>query len=305
MGLALVVSACGSSAEGMPAPTLSQSEITQRVDQADAFAQKLTAWPDIDAFVAEYTDDYAFADPTWSDYRRGAENVIAMLRQWAAVTDYHIEITGTYVSGTGAAFAQTWPGLQPPMSLPDNPPVASGLSVYVYADGKVQGEDLWYRASDDVAYGIGCFGVDGCPALQEIVDGYVAAWSSGDATAIAALYGDDATLTDEILGLEASGADAIGALAEKRFGPAPVTIEVLDVYAWTDGLSTPTDAHPERGALIGVALHYRVTLDGSADARDVLVTLELGVRNPTGFDADPAGLIHRENVYYSPDSLKG
>ena len=302
--LLLIVAGCGGGSTGMPTPTVSTGEIERLADAADTFAREhLEAWPDVDAVVAdEYADGYRFADPTWSDYRAGSDNVIAMLRMWESITDYRTEVTGQYVSTTGMAFEQSWPGLQPPLPLPANPPVASGLTVLEFDAGALKREDLWYRAEDDVAYGIGCFAVDDCPAFEDIVDRYVAAWAAGDSGSIAALYAEDATFTDTLLGLEASDARAIGGLADRRFGSSVVTIEVLDLYAWTDGITAPTEGNPDAGRLIGIAIHYRATVDGEPGAQEAITTLELGIRT-NRFDADPEGLIHREVVYHQPDVL--
>lgn len=306
LGLLASLSACsGASTTGLPAPVLPQSEIEQLAGEATAFVEQHTeAWPDVDAFVADYTEDYTYADPTWSDFRVGSGNVIAMLRQWESMTDYHIDVTAEYVSVDGAAFEETWPGLQPPMPLPPDPPVASGLNVRTFENGEVQSEDLWYRAEDNVAYGIGCFAVDDCPALQDTVDRYTTAWLGSDPEAIAALYSEDATFTDSMLGLTASGSSAIGALADERFGSADgLNIEVLDLYAWTDGTSPPSESNPEAGHLVGIAIHYRATLNGTTGTQEAITTLELGVKTENGIEADPEGLIQHEEVYHSPDSL--
>ena len=305
-GLLALLGACnGGDTTGLPAPVLPQSEIEQLAEEATAFAeQHIEAWPDVDAFVAEFTDDYTFADPTWSDFRVGDDNVIAMLRRWESMTDYHIDVTAEYVSVDGAAFEETWPGLQPPMPLPPHPPVASGLNVRTFEDGEAQREDIWYRTEDNVAYGIGCFAVDNCPALQDTVDRYTTAWVGNDSEALAALYSQDATFTDSMLGLDASGSTAIGELADKRFGsPNGPSIEVLDLYAWTDGPSPPTDNNPGAGRLVGIAIHYRATLNGTTETQEAVTTLELGIKTKDGIEADAQGLIHHEEVYHSPESL--
>jgi ketosteroid isomerase-like protein len=290
---------------GPPTPALSSAEIDRLAEEAATFAREhLEAWPDVDAFIADYTDDYTFAAPTWSDYRVGGENVIGMLRLWESMTDYQIDVTAEYVSANGAAFEETWPGLQPPMALPPDPPVPSGLAVYLFEGAKISREDLWYRAEDNVAYGIGCFAVDECPALDDTVGRYITAWSGGDPEEIAALYSEEATFADSILGLYGSGSDAIGELAEQRFGSdSGPTVEVLDLYVWTDGELPPTDRNPEAGRLIGIAIHYRATVNGTT--QEAIATLELGVKTETGFEADAQGLIHREDIYHSLGTLSG
>lgn len=304
--LSLTLIGCeGGDTTGLPKPVLSESEINQLADEATTFAeQHIEAWPDLNAFVVGYTDDYTFADPTWSDYEVGSDNVISMLRMWAAMTDYTVDVTSEYVSTDGAAFEETWPGLQPPMPLPPEPPVASGLTVYTFDSGEVHSQDLWYRAEDNVAYGIGCFAVDGCPALTEKVDRYVAAWKGHDPAVISALYREDASFVDSMLGLEASGNDVIGELANQRFGSAKkLSINVLDLYVWTAGTSAPSEINPDAGRLIGIAIHYRAKVEGSSEEQEAVATLELGVKTDTGIEVDPKGLIYRERVYHSPNTL--
>ena len=305
--LALAACGAGGSRAGMPTAVLSADEIEQLESEAAAFAeQHLAAWPDVDAYIADLAEDVGFADPTWGDLSSGRQGLVATLREWEAWTDYTIDVGAMYLSADGVAYEESWPGLQPPMPLPPDPPVASGLEVYRFGNGETVSIDLWYLAEDNVAYGIGCFAVDGCPAFQDTVERYIAAWSSRGPDAIAALYSDDALFVDSLLGLEAKGADDIGDLAEERFGSAGnLTIEVLGLYAWTDGRIPPSDAAPDRGQIIGVAIHYRTSLDtnGITEIQEGVTTLELGSRDETSFEADPEGLIHHEDVYHEPTSL--
>ena len=123
---------------------------------------------------------------------------------------------------------------------------------------------------------------------------------------MAALYSDNADFTDSLLGLEAAGADAIGDLAAVRFGSAgDLNIEVLGLYAWTDGRYPPTETNPEQGRLVGVAIHYRASVEGNdgAGVQEAITTLHLGTLLEDSFDADPQGLIHREDVLHEPASL--
>ncbi len=306
--LALV--ACGGGAAepvGMPSPVLPGAEVEILEHDATEFAARhIEAWPDVDTYIDDLAEDASFADPTWGDQISGRDTIATMWRRWESVTDYEIDVTATYLSATGAAFEETWPGLQPPMALPPDPPVASGLTVYTFDDGKIAHSDLWYRAADNEAYGIGCFADGGCSRFREAVDRYVSAWGSRDPDVVAELYSDDAVFVDSLLGLEAEGAGDIGDLATVRFGNiGEISIEALDLYAWTDGQLPPTENAPDRGGLIGVAIHYLVTArDGGATERqEGVTTLVLGTRAATGIDADPQGLIHREDVYHAPQSV--
>jgi ketosteroid isomerase-like protein len=292
---------------------MSEAKIQRLWDEAAEFADRsITAWPDVDAFVADYAEDITGADPTHSDYCcKGKDATVTYWRRWASMSDYTIEVTGMYVSADGAAYEEAWPGLWPSdygwsVPGPRDPAGPRALDVYRFRDGEVVWAEVWYPPDDNELFGFGCFAVDGCPALQQTVDHYLAAWTSHDRDAIAALYSDDADFTDSLLGLEAEGADAIGDLADVRFGSAGnLTIEVLGLYAWTNGRFPATEASPERGRLVGVAIHYRAGIDGNnaAGVQDAVTTLHLGTLLEASFDPDPQGLIHSEVVYHEPASL--
>ncbi|MDH3260776.1 MAG: nuclear transport factor 2 family protein [Acidimicrobiia bacterium] len=310
-----LMSACSSSgsASSMPKPILSETEVQQLRDEAGAFADRsITAWPDIDAFVADYAEDIRGADPTHSDYCcKGKDATVAYWRRWAAMSDYTINVTGMYLSADGAAYEEAWPGLWPSdygfsVPGPRDPEGSHALDIHRFRDGQVTWGEVWYPPDENERFGFGCFAIDGCPSMQETVDRYITAWSLRASNAVAALYSRDAVFTDSLLGLEATGADEIGDLAAGRFGSAAdLSIEVLGLYAWTDGHSPPTEAAPDRGRLVGVAIHYRAEVDdnGVAGVQEAITTLHLGTLHETSFDADPQGLIHIENVYHEPATL--
>jgi hypothetical protein len=297
----------------MPAPVMSEAEIQQLVDEAAAFAdQSITAWPIVDAFVADYAEGIRGADPTHNDYCcKGRAATVDYWRQWAATSNYTIKVTGMYLSADGAAYEEAWPGLWPSdyavsVSGPRDPEGSHALDIYRFRDGDVIWSEVWYPPDENERFGFGCFAVDGCPAMKETVARYVAAWSSRDANAVAALYSHEAVFTDSLLGLEATGADEIGDLAARRFGSAgDLSIEVLGLYAWTDGHFPPTKATSDRGRLVGVAIHYRAETDddGIATVQEAITTLHLGTLHEASIDADPQGLIHHEEVYHEPATL--
>lgn len=305
--VAMALGACATEPTGMPAPVVSETEIEELESAAAAFGiEHFAAWPDVSAYVADFAEDVHYFDPTWGDQISGRDKVTALLTMWEDFTNYTIDAHGMYISTDGAAYEMSWPNLQPPIPLPPDPPLASGMEIYRFHDGEVVAEEMWFRSSDNEFYGIACYAVDGCPAVDETVDRYLAAWTAHDPDAIAALYSDDATFTDSLLGLEAEGGAAIGALADQRFGSSEdLAIEVLDLYVWTDGYAPPTEASPDMGKLIGVALHYRaeVDSDGTAEVHEGLTTLELATRDEENLEADPQGLIHREEVYHDATTL--
>ena len=164
----------------MPTPVMSEAEIQQLWDEATAFAdQSITAWPDVDAFTANDADDIRGADPTASDYCcNGKDASYSYWQQWAEISDYTINVEGVYLSANGAAYEETWPGFWPTdfgVSVPGprDPAGPSALDVYRFRDGQVVWAEIWYLPDDNELFGLGCFAVDGCPALQDTVDQYV------------------------------------------------------------------------------------------------------------------------------------
>lgn len=313
----MLVAACGGSngEELLPPPVVSTEEIERLSTEADAFAERYMAvWPDVDAYSAVYADDIVGADPSGRDSDGGKQAWLAMWKMWEPLTDYTIEVTDTFISANGAAYSEFWRGLWPTdvgvLVAGPREPGMSYFETFIFEDGLVIETDVWWYPKDNERGGFGCFANDGCPELQEMVDRYLAAWSKRDADAIAALYADEARFTDSLLGFEATGSEAIGDLGDDRFGSAEdLSIEVLDLFSWTDGYGQPRDGDPHHGNLLGVTIHYRATVSdgGVAQTQEAVTTLQLGHRYVrdlyTYVDLDPAGLIHREVIYHKPSSL--
>jgi hypothetical protein len=66
--------------------------------------------------------------------------------------------------------------------------------------------EVCYSPDDNELFGFGCFAVDGLPRLAETVDRYLTARSSSDPDTVAALYSEEASFTDGLADLEATGA---------------------------------------------------------------------------------------------------
>ena len=108
-----------------------------------------------------------------------------------------------------------------------------------------------------------------------------------------------------MLGLQAQGPAAIAELGEERFWSASdITLEIIDLYAQTNGYPPPTEHQPELGAITAVGIHYRCNLMGEDKPATVegLTTFDLGTLQGTVV-LDPDGLITREEVFYDADSL--
>ena len=317
LSVLLLIAGCrGSEGNGLlPAPAVSAPEIERLSAEADAFAERhMGAWPDVEAYSAVYAEDVTGADPSGRDSDGGKQAWLAMWRAWERLTDYTIEVTDTFISTDGAAYKEFWRGLWPTdVGYPVAGPRNAGMSyfeTFAFEEGLVVESDVWWYPKDNERVGFGCFAVDGCPVLHGTVDRYIAAWTSRDAGAIAALYSDEAHFTDSLLGLEAAGPESIGNLALSRFGSTgSIEIDVLDVFSWTDGYGQPSESDPTHGSLIGVAIHYRATVGNGRveQVQEAVATLELCHRYVSNLytytDPDPAGLIHREVVYQEPSSL--
>lgn len=145
--------------------------------------------------------------------------------------------------------------------------------------------DHWFSAPMLEMGSSGCFapGRGGSEQLQEIVDRYQKAWSSGDKAQIAALYRQDASFSDTMLGLQAQGPAAIAELSDKRFGSASkITFKLIDLYALTNGPDPPTEQLPDQGAIVGLGIHYRRTLAVEGTPKTVEGTHHLRTRHLDG-----------------------
>jgi len=154
---------------------------------------------------------------------------------------------------------------------------------------------------------LGCFRDQGCSdQYQQLVNGYISAWSSGDAAQIAALYRDDAVFTDSMLGLSAEGAQEIGQLGQSRFSPgADIRIDVLDRFVQTNGYGQPYSKHPFVGAIIAAPFQCRVTMtvNGQPTSLESFTFLRYASWTPAGLDTDPDGRIIEERVFHDAASL--
>jgi hypothetical protein len=112
-------------------------------------------------------------------------------------------------------------------------------------------------------------------------------------------------ITADSLAVEGIRDERFGKLAGRFGSAANLSIEVLGLYAWTEGNVPPTETDPDRGRLVGVAIHYRAEADdnGVAGVQVAITTLHLGTLHEASFDADPQGLIHYEEMYHEPTGV--
>lgn len=305
----LASAACTSddSRTAMPSSVLSASQIEQRLTEATDFSDSYHAsWPDIGAALDRMVEDVVFYDPADGDFTiEGKASVVPAVRGFANFfSDTEWPVERTFLSADGAAYRVPvaeglWPyWLTEP---PDHAPVVE-LDEFRFDNGDVTHLTIWFDTDTLEMLEFGCFAIDGCPELQRHVDWYLDAWSSGDVEQIAALYAENATFTDSLLGIDATGPDEISLLSEARFGSGERNFEVVDVYAQTSGPEPATEDEEYNGPVIAVGIHYRVSVDGRT-GYESLTTFELGTRQVRGFDLHPQGLITREEVFYDPDTL--
>lgn len=292
-----------------PTAVLAVEEIQQLQENATEVADSYWgSWPDSDVHE-RVADDVVFWDPADGDFTMEGKAAIApMLRNWVAyfaAADPSVE--GIMLSADAAAYRYAAPSVMwPPWSAepPDHPPVVF-WDVIGLEDTTITRYEVWLEDDSLEMLEYGCFATDGCPKAQEIIDRYLGAWTSGESGQIAALYADDAVLTDSLLGIDVVGSDAISSLADERFGSNPdITLEVLAVYAQTNGHYAPTEELPEQGDVIGVALHHRVLARDTADViLESISAFELGYRHSDSFEPHPDGLITREEVFHDSATL--
>jgi hypothetical protein len=274
------------------------------IEFSDAYHR---SWPDIDLALERFTNNAVFYDPADGDFIIEGKAVVPMLRGVAAyMAGVEPVMEEVFVSADGASFRALYGhGYWPPWSVEpaDHPPVV-GLDVFHFEGDAVTGLDIWFEDGTLGMLGFGCFAANGCPQLATIVDGYVTAWTSGDPSQIAALYDDNTAFTDSLLQIDAVGPEEISGIAEARFGEGDVTLEVVEIYAQTNGPDVPTDTDSEIGEVIAVGLHYRISSQ-SADftSFESLTTFEFGTRQANGFTPHPEGLITHEEVFHKSDSL--
>ena len=308
----LASSAC--SAESAPGAALTPALSSAELSQADAsmrdFGERyLGAWPMSDAIAPQLADDATFTDPTSGDALAGKDSVTRMITVMeSAFPDLEYRINGMYLAADGALYELEADGLWPPfVPTPANhPPVGEIQAMRVDGD-LLKATELAFPVSDLELFPLGCFSDHGCSdEYDALVSDYVAAWSSGEAGKIAALYRDDAVFTDSLLGLNVTGAQEIGRLGQTRFGPATrVSIEVLGRYAQTYTYKTPYSGDPYLGSIIGVGIHYRaaMTTEGQEMSLDSFSLLHYATFTPLGLDADPDGRITDERVFHDAASL--
>lgn len=313
--LTAVLAASACSGGGGAVPTLASGLSTTDISQADAdvraFAESYYgAQPNADEVAPQVADDATFYDPTDGDWITGKSSIWQLMMTISgAFPDLAYRVTDVFVSADGALYQLEADGLWPPWvaTPPNHPPVHEIQAVHL-ADGLLSSTELAFPVSEMEMFPLGCFRDQGCSdQYQQLVNGYISAWSSGDAAQIAALYRDDAVFTDSLLGLSAQGAHQIGQLAQTRFGAeGQVNLEVVDKYAQTYGYGVAYSKHPYVGAVIAAPIRYRATMtvSGQPTTRESFTFLRFASWTPAaGLSTEPDGRIVEERVFHDAASL--
>jgi hypothetical protein len=294
----ILMVACSNSAEP-PMAVIPEAEILERKAEAIAFVDRtLGAWPKISQLYAEFADGVTFSNPTTADYVEGKDSVAALFQAMTTwFYDVEVEPTRVFISAADAAYDNIYYNFWPPWVIepPEHPPVHQ-LDLIRFKDGLVTDHTIMFSKETQAMTDMGCFAVDKCPDLREIVDRYLAAWSSRDKGQVAALYAEEALFSDSMLGMEAAGSGLIADLADQRFGSTgDITLNEIGLYAQTNGTDAPTDEQPEMGRIVGVGIHYQwnAVVEGESTVVESLTT----------FDVDSQGLITGEEVFHDADSL--
>lgn len=264
----------------------SVARIRQWGTDALAFAEAFNAaYGDPEAVFAAFADNVTTRDPSNGDYLFDGKATIlsaweGLVRGWP---DLEARATAVYVSSDGALIGTDVDNLAPG--------TLHELRRYRWVGTKVVEFELWYRVDQ----------LDGClPDLCAVVaegfaNRYLAAWSAGKADAIAAVYQEDASFSDTLLGIDVVGSAAIAQIADKRFGPGVPTCSAIDLYGLTNGGEQ----------IIGLAIHARCMPAGGqpSSGLESAFLLRFGAYVGDGFEVEASGLITSEEVYHDADSL--
>jgi hypothetical protein len=289
----ILLAACSKAADP-PMEAMSKVDIQAwQTETFDFFEENLGAWPDLNLFYAQFADEATFTDPTAGDFIEGKDSIVTTFRNMTLfLPNIKIETTRRFISTDGIAYDNIWHNLWPPgVDKPVEQHPFHELDLVQFQDGLVTDFTIMYSKQTQEMINSGCFAVDNCPELQEIVDQYLVAWSSGEEGQVAELYAEEAVFSDSLLGMAAVGPKDIADLAGQRFGStADIKLEEIGLYAQTNGPYAPTDEQPEMGRIVGVRIHYRLytTEEGESVSMDFLTTFYL----------NEEGLITREEVFH-------
>ena len=294
----LILAGCAASSYEPPSPAVSAAEVDAVQVRADDYRQMFyDAWPEIGPATEMWAVDITSNDPLNSEWVfEGRDTLVPLWTDTMAphFSDLEWVVEDTYL-GTDSFVYQISSEIWPPWVPEPEQPETLELDWWRFDGDEIAGMSFWFADETATAIGAGCFEDASCdPDVEAIVATYVSAWTSGDSDQIASLYAANATFTDGMYGIEATGASDISRLAETRFGVGSHTIVPTATYVQTDGFY----GH----AIFGVGIMYTVQNGDGDDILHSVTLMDLGELHPGGetgsASLDPDGLIVRETVFH-------
>jgi ketosteroid isomerase-like protein len=265
-------------------------------------------YPDMDARYADFADDAVAYDPTFGDYWVSRDQIIS---GWDAAMptffpDLDAEVTTLFLSETDASYAVDWINFWLG-AKPEGQPWPQGIETYRFDGDTVTGYDFLYTGDSLYAMHVGaCEETDCAVKAEGIANQYVDAWNSLNTDSIAALYATDATFSDTMFGLSASGATEIGNLLSSRFGSGEASMTVDTAYIMTvDGSLVTGDSPAAAGDIAGVGIHHTwnaESADGPAQVES-LTLLRFGEVIDGKYQPHPEALVVSEELFHTPSTV--
>lgn len=269
----VVVGVAGCGGEAGEAVSLTPAAIARATELEGVYRQYAAAWDaqDLAGLAATLADDFVFNEPgkvnlSKAEYLDFMEPFVSQEIEHG-VTDFRVLLGGNDLLeshldwGFGGA-------------TEENPLVE--VDMLTIRDGGI--------TSIRSLYGAEVFERYGRAVPTELAYTYLAAWSSGDAAQVEALYAETALRSEPLYETEQEGRARIGRYAAAFFQQhAGYQLSIVEPYVFSDG----DLADPNIGVLLSL-------VDGSGCAVEYAVLLE----------GDDSGAITSERVYYDLDSIQ-
>lgn len=224
---------------------------------------------DADLLASFLADDFVFNEPQSRDLDKDA--FLALMRpmigsEWLGTDDLHYFVGADEVVSVAKVWGFGGATEMAPIVEVDALGVHGGAISSIRA--MYGAEFVWQHA--------------GVRGAEELAEAYGAAWSSGDAARVEALYAPGAVRTTPLLGTRLQGADEIAGVARERFTARPdLSVAVVQPYVFSSADSLTRT----------VGAEYVVGDDQSCR---VLVMLE----------PDEGGTIAAERVYVHAEAVE-
>jgi ketosteroid isomerase-like protein len=269
----VVVGVVGCGGEAGESVSLTPAAIARATELEQVYRQYAAAWDaqDLAALAATLADDFVFNEPgkvnlPKAEYLDFMEPFVNLEIEHGA-TDFRFLVGGDDLIEPHLAWG--FGG-----ATEENPLVE--VEVLTIQDGKI--------TSIRSLYGAEVLERHGRAVPTELAYSYLAAWSSGDAAQVEALYPETARRSEPLYDTELEGREPIGRYAATFFQRhAGDELSLVEPYIFSDG----DPAHPNIGVLLSL-------IDPSG------CTVEYGVL----LEGDDTGAVASERVYYNLDSIQ-